>query len=76
MKESPTKDENREDMFVMSIAEPVVEKAEALYYFEEFCIQPMRLNLSFVRTERMDEQESRLVLLLSQFYQYIFTKVS
>jgi vacuolar protein sorting-associated protein 13A/C len=46
-------------MFVMSIPEPVVEKAEALYYFEEFCIQPMRLNLSFVRTETLDDKESR-----------------
>jgi vacuolar protein sorting-associated protein 13A/C len=35
-------------MFTMTIEEPVTEKAEALYYFEEFCIQPMRLNLSFV----------------------------
>ena len=46
-------------MFVMTIAEPVVEKAEALYYFEEFCIQPMRLNLSFVRTEKMNNEEPR-----------------
>lgn len=59
----------------MSIAEPVVEKAEALYYFEEFCIQPMRLNLSFVRTERMDEQESRSVLLAFLLYLYMFTKI-
>jgi hypothetical protein len=49
----------RGDMFVMSFEEPVVEKAEALYYFEEFCIQPMRLNLSFVRTEKLDNEESR-----------------
>lgn len=46
----------------MQLAEPVVDKAEALYYFEEFCIQPMRLNLSFVRTDKMDDKESRYAL--------------
>jgi vacuolar protein sorting-associated protein 13A/C len=54
--------QNREDMFIMKLAEPVVDKAEALYYFEEFCIQPMRLNLSFVRTDRIDDKESRYAL--------------
>jgi vacuolar protein sorting-associated protein 13A/C len=38
----------------METAEPGVENASALYYFEEFCIQPMRLNLSFVRDDKMD----------------------
>ncbi|KAG2213335.1 hypothetical protein INT46_007194 [Mucor plumbeus] len=47
------------DLYVMTIEEPVVEKAEALYYFEEFCIQPMRLNLSFVRTEKLDNSDAR-----------------
>lgn len=46
----------------MQLAEPVIDKAEALYYFEEFCIQPMRLNLSFVRTDKIDDKESRYVL--------------
>lgn len=45
----------RDDAFVMEIAEPEIEKTLALYYFEEFCIQPMRLNLSFVRTEKMND---------------------
>lgn len=48
----------------MTIAEPVVEKEEALYYFEEFCIQPMRLNLSFVRTEKLESEDSRYVIIL------------
>lgn len=50
---------NRSDLYVMTIEEPVVEKAEALYYFEEFCIQPMRLNLSFVRTDKIDDGDPR-----------------
>lgn len=49
----------RSDLYVMTIEEPAVEKAEALYYFEEFCIQPMRLNLSFVRTEKLDNSDAR-----------------
>ncbi|OAD04505.1 hypothetical protein MUCCIDRAFT_141025 [Mucor lusitanicus CBS 277.49] len=48
----------RDDLYIMTIEEPVVEKAEALYYFEEFCIQPMRLNLSFVRTEKLDDSDT------------------
>ncbi|KAI8075646.1 hypothetical protein BDF21DRAFT_495147 [Thamnidium elegans] len=55
---APILPETEDDMFVMAIEEPVVDKAEALYYFEEFCIQPMRLNLSFVRTEKFDDKES------------------
>lgn len=47
----------REDLFVMEIAEPTVEKTYALYYFEEFYIQPMRLNISFVRTEKMNNSK-------------------
>lgn len=47
----------REDLFVMEIAEPTVEKTYALYYFEEFYIQPMRLNISFVRTEKMSNNK-------------------
>jgi len=49
---------SRSDLYVMTIEEPVVEKAEALYYFEEFCIQPMRLNLSFVRTDKLEDGSS------------------
>lgn len=56
---APKPPEPEGDLFVMAIEEPVVDKAEALYYFEEFCIQPMRLNLSFVRTEKFDDKESR-----------------
>lgn len=41
----------------MEIAEPTVEKTYALYYFEEFYIQPMRLNISFVRTEKMNNSK-------------------
>ncbi|GAA5798753.1 hypothetical protein HPULCUR_004159 [Helicostylum pulchrum] len=55
---APKPPESKDDMFVMTIEEPDVDKAEALYYFEEFCIQPMRLNLSFVRTEKFDDKES------------------
>jgi vacuolar protein sorting-associated protein 13A/C len=43
----------------MTIEEPVNEKAEALYYFEEFCIQPMRLNVSFVRTEKLHSGDAK-----------------
>ncbi|KAI7898920.1 uncharacterized protein BX663DRAFT_555462 [Cokeromyces recurvatus] len=46
---------NENDLFVMKIEEPAADKAEALYYFEEFCIQPMRLNLSLVKTDRNDD---------------------
>ncbi|RCH95152.1 hypothetical protein CU098_002571, partial [Rhizopus stolonifer] len=56
MKLKRTEDET--NMFIMKIEEPVVEKEEALYYFEEFCIQPMRLNLSFVRTDNVDATNS------------------
>ncbi|KAI8363865.1 hypothetical protein EDC96DRAFT_608831 [Choanephora cucurbitarum] len=45
-------------IFVMKIEEPVADKEDALYYFEEFCIQPMRLNLSFVRTDNVNETNS------------------
>jgi vacuolar protein sorting-associated protein 13A/C len=43
----------------MTVEEPVIDKAQALYYFEEFCIQPMRLNLSFVKTDTGDDNPSR-----------------
>lgn len=43
----------------MAIEEPVLDKAQALYYFEEFCIQPMRLNLSFVKTDSTDDNPSK-----------------
>ncbi|CAO3621876.1 unnamed protein product [Mucor fragilis] len=52
------KTEDESDLYIMTIEEPVVEKTEALYYFEEFCIQPMRLNLSFVRTEKLDDSDA------------------
>ncbi|CAO0798122.1 unnamed protein product [Mucor circinelloides] len=52
------KTDEESDLYVMTIEEPVVEKAEALYYFEEFCIQPMRLNLSFVRTDKLEDGSS------------------
>lgn len=48
-------------MFTMTVAEPTVDKAQAIYYFEEFCIQPMRLNLSFVRTEELENTKSKFV---------------
>ncbi|CEP17102.1 hypothetical protein [Parasitella parasitica] len=51
------KTDEESNLYVMTIEEPIVEKEEALYYFEEFCIQPMRLNLSFVRTERIEESD-------------------
>ncbi|RCH94872.1 hypothetical protein CU097_000818, partial [Rhizopus azygosporus] len=54
---APTASEHREGLFVMEIAEPTVEKTYALYYFEEFYIQPMRLNISFVRTEKMNNSK-------------------
>ena len=41
-------------LFSMELAEPVVQNTPALYYFQEFCIQPMRLNLSFSRTDRIN----------------------
>ncbi|KAI9272903.1 hypothetical protein BDA99DRAFT_569176 [Phascolomyces articulosus] len=41
-------------LFSMEVAEPVVQNTPALYYFQEFCIQPMRLNLSFSRTDRIN----------------------
>ncbi|KAI9251543.1 hypothetical protein BY458DRAFT_17568 [Sporodiniella umbellata] len=58
---APSMPGNRENVFVMEIAEPEVEKSNGLYYFEEFCIQPMRLNLSCVRTEKNKDtsQETR-----------------
>lgn len=37
-------------MFNAKVEAPSEEYNQALLYFEEFCIQPMRLNLSFVRT--------------------------
>ncbi|KAL0077823.1 hypothetical protein F4703DRAFT_1910666 [Phycomyces blakesleeanus] len=44
-------------LFTQEIPEPELEQTQALYYFEEFCIQPMRLNISFVRTERINSEE-------------------
>ncbi|KAI9491569.1 hypothetical protein BDB00DRAFT_766791 [Zychaea mexicana] len=41
-------------LFSTRIAEPVVQNTPALYYFQEFCIQPMRLNLAFSRTDRIN----------------------
>ncbi|KAL9556691.1 hypothetical protein MBANPS3_001742 [Mucor bainieri] len=52
------KADDESDLYVMTIEEPVVEKTEALYYFEEFCIQPMRLNLSFTRTEKLEDSDA------------------
>jgi hypothetical protein len=37
-------------LFNAKVEAPSEEYNQALLYFEEFCIQPMRLNLSFVRT--------------------------
>ncbi|KAI8968041.1 hypothetical protein BDF20DRAFT_917267 [Mycotypha africana] len=45
-------------LFVMAITEPQIVSVETLYYFEEFCIQPMRLNLSFVKTDRIVETDT------------------
>ncbi|KAI8884432.1 hypothetical protein K501DRAFT_332624 [Backusella circina FSU 941] len=57
---STTKEQTEDikSIFTMTVAEPSVDKAQAIYYFEEFCIQPMRLNLSFVRTEEIDNTEA------------------
>ncbi|KAG0748282.1 hypothetical protein G6F57_007048 [Rhizopus arrhizus] len=60
-KNAPTVPEQRDEMFIMEISEPAFEKTYALYYFEEFCIQPMRLNLSFVRTEKMNDAQDTQV---------------
>ncbi|CAO3643748.1 unnamed protein product [Cunninghamella blakesleeana] len=35
-------------LFSTQVDIPIVEQEQALIYFEEFCIQPMKLNLSFV----------------------------
>ncbi|KAI9475459.1 MAG: hypothetical protein EXX96DRAFT_266961 [Benjaminiella poitrasii] len=51
---------NEDNLFVMEIEEPAADKAQALYYFEEFCIQPMRLNLSFVKTDRYDDNDTKV----------------
>ncbi|KAI9302632.1 hypothetical protein BJ944DRAFT_290009 [Cunninghamella echinulata] len=37
-------------LFSTQVDFPAVEQEQALLYFENFCIQPMRLNLSFVRS--------------------------
>ncbi|KAI9014452.1 hypothetical protein CLU79DRAFT_890124 [Phycomyces nitens] len=57
---SVPKDESEDDslLFIQQIPEPESDQDQALYYFEEFCIQPMRLNISFVRTERISSEES------------------
>ncbi|KAI8144971.1 hypothetical protein BJV82DRAFT_536853 [Fennellomyces sp. T-0311] len=44
-------------LFSKVIAEPVVQNTPALYYFQEFYVQPMRLNLSFARTDRINAAE-------------------
>ncbi|KAI8340848.1 hypothetical protein BC941DRAFT_227149 [Chlamydoabsidia padenii] len=41
------------NLFDVKVEAPPEEYNQALLYFEEFCIQPMRLNLSFVRTARI-----------------------
>ncbi|KAG1472650.1 hypothetical protein G6F56_001412 [Rhizopus delemar] len=48
--------------FLMEIQEPAVEKESALYYFEEFCIQPMRLNLSFGRDDQTPAKTQNLLM--------------
>lgn len=57
----------------MDIPDPkVLEEAEELY-FEVFNVQPMRLNLSFMRTERINAPpvEDRLVVFLYLNPKYI-----
>jgi vacuolar protein sorting-associated protein 13A/C len=46
----------REPYFVMGIAEPSLVKTEAIYFFEEFCIQPIKLNVSFMRVEKLSNE--------------------
>lgn len=46
-------------LFKKEIPEPECQQVPALYYFQEFCIQPMRLNLSFMRTEHLNAAEAR-----------------
>ncbi|KAI7863890.1 hypothetical protein BDF14DRAFT_1998124 [Spinellus fusiger] len=45
-------------LFSSEIKEPGLDQSQALYYFEEFCIQPMRLSISFVRTEEIDTENT------------------
>jgi hypothetical protein len=65
----------------IDIPDPKVEEEAEELYFEVFNIQPMRLNLSFVRTERINASplEERYITLhnLSSLYglplNYCFT---
>ncbi|KAI8978652.1 hypothetical protein BDB01DRAFT_799548 [Pilobolus umbonatus] len=50
--------DHRDDLFVMTIEKPEEEKADALYYFEEFCIQPMLLNVSIAQTESIQRSDA------------------
>ncbi|ORX52050.1 hypothetical protein DM01DRAFT_1408497 [Hesseltinella vesiculosa] len=47
-----------ESLFVAKVQSPAEDDTQALLYFEEFCIQPMRLNLSFVRTTRVSTEDT------------------
>ncbi|KAF7728851.1 hypothetical protein EC973_005477 [Apophysomyces ossiformis] len=44
--------------FAKDVDDPTSQEAPAMYFFEAFCIQPMRLNISFVRTERLKAEDS------------------
>lgn len=49
---------SEKEAFAKDIPEPPVQQAETVYYFQEFYVQPMRLNLSFMRTPRVNATES------------------
>ncbi|KAI8376296.1 uncharacterized protein BYT42DRAFT_594245 [Radiomyces spectabilis] len=56
--ENQQQPDNHALVFSKAIPEPEIGARQAIYYFEEFCIQPMRLNLSFMRTERVNAMEA------------------
>ncbi|KAI9322742.1 hypothetical protein BX666DRAFT_2109183 [Dichotomocladium elegans] len=60
-----------DELFKNEVPEPVLQKVPALYYFQEFCIQPMRLNISFVKTDRINAAEADAEIGRSAF-QYAF----
>ncbi|KAG0185188.1 hypothetical protein DFQ28_009826 [Apophysomyces sp. BC1034] len=49
---------NETILFSKDVPEPVADQVPAMYFFEAFCVQPMRLNISFVRTERLNAEDS------------------
>ncbi|KAI9279983.1 hypothetical protein BY458DRAFT_470198 [Sporodiniella umbellata] len=67
-----SKKEASKDAFLMKFEEPAPEKESALYYFEEFCIQPMRLNLSFAKDDKVDDGKSTQNMLRNSPIGYAF----